>query len=55
MEGIMKAKENWGYKGRKSSIDIQTVRQMSDDGMGATAIARQLGIDRTSVYRVLKD
>jgi len=55
MEGIKKAKDRGVYKGRKRSIDIETVRQMRDDGMGATAIARQLGIDRTSVYRVLKD
>ena len=43
------------YQGRKSSIDIETVRKIRDEGMGATAIARSLGIDRTSVYRVLKD
>ena len=55
MEGIKKAKEKGVYKGRKRSIDIETVRQMRDEGMGATAIARVLGIDRTSVYRVLKD
>ena len=55
MEGIKKAKEKGVYKGRKRSIDIETVRQMRDEGMGATAIARQLGIDRTSVYRVLRE
>ena len=55
MEGIKKAKEKGVYKGRKRSIDIETVRQMRDEGMGATAIARSLGIDRTSVYRVLKE
>jgi DNA invertase Pin-like site-specific DNA recombinase len=51
MEGIKKGV----YKGRKRSIDIETVRQMRDEGVGATAIARHLGIDRTSVYRVLKE
>ena len=55
MVGIKKATEKGVYKGRKSSIDIETVRQIRDEGMGATAIARSLGIDRTSVYRVLKD
>jgi DNA invertase Pin-like site-specific DNA recombinase len=55
MEGIKKAKVKGVYKGRKRSIDIETVRQMRDEGVGATAIARHLGIDRTSVYRVLKE
>ena len=55
MKGIAKAKEKGVYKGRKRSIDVETVNRMRNQGMGATAIARQLGIDRTSVYRVLKD
>ena len=55
MEGIKRAKERGVYKGRKRSIDVERVRQMREEGQGATAIARHLGIDRTSVYRVLKD
>jgi len=55
MEGIKKAKEKGVYKGRRRSIDIERVRQMREEGQGATAIARHLDIDRTSVYRVLKD
>jgi len=54
MEGIKKAKEKGVYKGRRQSIDVQKVRELRDGGMGATAIARELGIERTSVYRVLK-
>jgi DNA invertase Pin-like site-specific DNA recombinase len=53
MEGIAKAKEQGIYKGRKPSIDVEKVRELKESGMGATAIARALGIDRTSVYRVL--
>ena len=30
------------------------VRMLKAKGMGATAIAKEMGIDRTSVYRVLK-
>ena len=53
MEGIAKAKERGVYKGRKRSIDVKKVRELKESGMGATAIAREMGIDRTSVYRVL--
>lgn len=54
MEGIEKAKAAGVYKGRKPSIDPEEVRRMRDEGMGATAIAKQLGIGRASVYRVLE-
>jgi DNA invertase Pin-like site-specific DNA recombinase len=53
MEGIAKAKERGVYLGRKPSIDVEKVRELKESGLGATAIARELGIDRTSVYRVL--
>jgi len=53
MEGIAKAKERGVYLGRKRTIDVEKVRELKDSGMGATAIARELRIDRTSVYRVL--
>jgi DNA invertase Pin-like site-specific DNA recombinase len=55
MEGIAKAKERGVYQGRKQTIDVEKVRELKKSGMGASAIAKQLGIDRTSVYRVLKD
>lgn len=54
MEGIAKAKAAGVYKGRKASIDVAEVRRLRDEqGLGATEIARTLGIGRTSVYRVL--
>lgn len=54
MEGIAKAKAAGVYKGRKPSIDVDEVKRLRDEkGMGATEIARELGIARTSVYRVL--
>jgi len=52
-EGIAKAKENNRYKGRKPSIEPDMVRRLKAEGMGASAIARQLGIGRASVYRLL--
>ena len=53
MEGIAKAKERGVYKGRKPSIDVQRVKELRDSGMGASAIAKELGIGRASVYRAL--
>ena len=53
-EGIKKAKANGVYKGRKTSIDRQLAEELKASGLGATAIARQLNCDRTSVYRVLR-
>jgi len=54
MEGIAKAKAAGKYKGRKPSIDVQEVARMRQDGLGATEIAKELGIGRASVYRVLQ-
>ena len=56
MEGIAKAKAAGVYKGRKPSIDVDEVRRLREvEGMGATEIAKHLGIARTSVYRVLEN
>ena len=53
MEGIAKAKAKGLYKGRKPSIDSAEVARLRREGLGASAIAKQLGIGRASVYRVL--
>jgi len=49
-----KAKGVYAGKGRPSSIDEAQVREMKTQGLGATAIAKALGIGRASVYRVLE-
>ncbi len=54
MEGIAKAKDRGVYTGRKASIDVDKVHELRIQGMGATAISRELGIGRASVYRILK-
>ena len=54
MEGILKAKEKGVYKGRKPSVDVQKVKELRDSGMGASKIAKELGIGRASVYRALE-
>ena len=53
MEGIARAKAEGKYRGRKRSIDAEKVRQLREEGMGATEIAKVLGIGRASVYRFL--
>ena len=53
MEGIAKAKERGVYKGRKPSVDVEKVKELKAEGLGASAIAKQMGIGRVSVYRAL--
>ncbi|UNK24788.1 recombinase family protein [Yersinia intermedia] len=54
LEGIAAAKARGVYRRRKPSIDpAEVYRLYVDEKMGATAIARQLGIGRASVYRAL--
>lgn len=53
-EGIAKAKTRGVYKGRQASIDANAIKQRAAEGQGATAIAKDLGISRASVYRILK-
>ena len=52
MDGIKANKDK--FKGRGITIDAMQVQLLRAKGMGATAIAKEMGIDRTSVYRVLK-
>jgi hypothetical protein len=41
-------------EGRHASIDVALIRQMKAQGLGATAITKELGIGRASVCRVLE-
>jgi DNA invertase Pin-like site-specific DNA recombinase len=56
-EGIAKAKAEGKYKGRKPTARAKTaeVLAMRSQGIGATKIAKDLGIGRASVYRILAD
>tara|TARA_R100000278_G_scaffold12629_1_gene13545 strand:+ start:1085 stop:1483 length:399 start_codon:yes stop_codon:yes gene_type:complete len=53
--GIEKAKKEGKFKGGKPRIDYDEVKRLWDLGVGATSIAKNMGIDRTSVYRILGD
>jgi DNA invertase Pin-like site-specific DNA recombinase len=54
LEGIAKAKAAGVYKGRKPTIEREAIEALRAQGLGATAIAKRLGIGRASVYRVLE-
>jgi len=52
-EGIEKAKKRGVYKGRPTSIDAGRIKDLKAAGLGASAIAKEMGIGRASVYRLL--
>lgn len=53
-EGIAKAKAKGLYKGRPKVVDDTKVKELHQSGMGATAIAKHLGIGRATVYKSLR-
>jgi len=52
-EGIARAKAAGKYRGRTQSVDVEKVRELRADGLGASQIARELNVSRASVYRSL--
>lgn len=54
-EGIAKAKMDGKYKGRAPTarMHAEAVREMRRQGMSATIIAKQIGINRATVYRLV--
>ena len=53
MEGIARAKAKGVYKGRKPVVDPGRVRDLHANGMRTVAIARKLGVSRSTVWRAL--
>src|SRR4051812_30243435 len=51
--GIAKAKANGVYKGRPVSLDHIQIRTLRSQGLGATAIAKQLGCSRGAIYKAM--
>lgn len=54
-EGRIEALSKGVRFGRKRSIDREKVFVLRKNGMGATDIARQMGIGRSTVYKVLNE
>jgi DNA invertase Pin-like site-specific DNA recombinase len=55
MEGISAAKARGVYKGRLATIGVSKVAALKTQGLGASEIAKRLGVGRASVYRVLEE
>lgn len=53
-EGRIEAKAKGVKFGRKRTIDREKLRALNEQGLGATDIARQMGIGRSTVYKLLK-
>jgi DNA invertase Pin-like site-specific DNA recombinase len=53
MRGVEAAKARGAYKGRPPTIRPQDVKDLRQQGLGATEIAKRLQIGRASVYRAL--
>jgi len=54
-EGRIEAKAKGVTFGRKRQVDRQKVLALHAQGIGATAISRQLGIGRSTVYLILNE
>ena len=50
MEGIKLAKEKGVYKGGKSRIDVERIKTLKKEGLGASAIAKQMGIHLSLIH-----
>ena len=56
-DGIAKVKQTHPerYRGRRPTVDKEAIRALAAQGMGATAIAKQLGYGRRTIYRALEE
>ena len=53
-EGRIEAREKGVKFGRKPSVDREMIRFLRLQGVGATDIARQMNIGRSTVYKILR-
>lgn len=55
-DGIEKVRQQHPerYRGRRPTVDMEKIRTLSAQGVGPSAIAKQLGYGRMTVYRALK-
>jgi len=54
-EGRIEAKAKGIKFGGKESVDRKKLKELVDAGMGATQISKEMGIARSSVYRLIKE
>ncbi len=54
MDGIKIAKEKGKFKGKQSTVDLEKLKTLMNEGYGATSISKQMNIGRTTVYRLMK-
>ena len=54
-EGRLEAKAKGIKFGRKRKIDRDKIKELYDSGVGATEIAKQSGIGRSTVYKLLQE
>ena len=54
-EGRIEAKAKGVKFGRKRTVDRDKVLELKEHGLGVTAIAKQLSIGRSTVYKILKN
>lgn len=54
-EGRLEARTKGVKFGRKRSVDRKKLKALRKAGLGATEIARQMGIGRSTVYKLLAE
>jgi DNA invertase Pin-like site-specific DNA recombinase len=54
-EGRLEAKAKGVKFGRKRTVDRKKLLALHESGMGAASIARQMGIGRSTVYKLLAE
>lgn len=56
-EGIAKAKAEGRYKGRKATAVAKSddIKKLANEGMKPLQIAKELGVGKSSVYRILNE
>jgi DNA invertase Pin-like site-specific DNA recombinase len=53
-EGRLAAQSKGIQFGRKESVDRKQLKELVESGLGATAIAKEMGVARSTVYRLMK-
>lgn len=53
MDGILLAKQEGRYTGRKRTIDRDKVRELRENGLSMDRIAADLGVSKSAVHKIL--